>query len=152
MAKPMADSVKRRVIALLTREEIEFLDQLSLDAQFTIGNKLTRVDIVAALIDAAKEIGVSGKDVHDQKAFKDRILKTAGEYQERRSYPRLRVPFKVHLRALDGPEDVTVCKSENVSFGGIGVNLSDVSPTPGIDQVIEVQLEDPADPQCVLKA
>ena len=42
---------KRRVIALLSREEMDFIDKIGKDALFSTGSKLTRVDIIAALID-----------------------------------------------------------------------------------------------------
>ena len=46
-----SNDTRRRVVALLNRREIEFLDQLALDAQFSTGSKLTRVEVIASLID-----------------------------------------------------------------------------------------------------
>ena len=43
-----------RVVAFLTREELDFIDKLAKDALFSTGRKLTRTDIIRAFVDAIK--------------------------------------------------------------------------------------------------
>jgi len=79
---------RRRIIALMTREEIEFLDKLGLDALFTTKHKLSRVSILGAMVDAAIKLGIDAKGIRSKKDLTDRILnaicgelgKNAGEY------------------------------------------------------------------------
>ena len=65
-----------RVITMLNREEMEFLDKLGKDALFSTGHKLTYNEILRGLIDFAIEIGVSGENVDSLQKLKERILKT----------------------------------------------------------------------------
>ncbi len=65
---------KHRVIAMLDREELDFMDKLGKDALFSTGHKLSYNDIIRGLIDFSKEIGLSGSKVGSEKALKERIL------------------------------------------------------------------------------
>lgn len=65
---------KHRVITMLERKEIDFLDKLGKDALFSTGHKLSHSDILRGLIDAAMELNFSGKDIGSLDSFKERLL------------------------------------------------------------------------------
>lgn len=70
----MKQIIKHRVIAMLDREELDFLDKLGKDALFSTGHKLSYNDIIRGLVDFGKEIGLSGARIDSQSALKQRIL------------------------------------------------------------------------------
>jgi len=72
--KSAAKDFKYRAIALLNREEIEFLEKLGMDALFSTGHKLTKVDMIAACIDAVIQLKVTGHGVENKKALVEKIL------------------------------------------------------------------------------
>jgi hypothetical protein len=63
-----------RVITMLNREELEFLDKLGKDSLFSTGHKLSYNEILRSLIDFAMEIPISGEKIDSQKTLKDKIL------------------------------------------------------------------------------
>ena len=65
---------KHRVIAMLNRDELDFLDKLGKDALFSTGHKLSYNDIIRGLIEFSKEIGLSGNKIDSEEALKQRIL------------------------------------------------------------------------------
>jgi hypothetical protein len=65
--------VTHRVITMLGREEMDFLDKLGKDALFTTGHKLSYNDILKALIDFAMESGISGERIGSAEAFKEKL-------------------------------------------------------------------------------
>ncbi|MDI6605992.1 MAG: hypothetical protein QME65_02470 [Candidatus Omnitrophota bacterium] len=70
----MKPIIKHRVIAMLNRDELDFLDKMGKDALFSTGHKLSYNDIIRSLIDFGKEIGLSGNKIDSQKALKEKIL------------------------------------------------------------------------------
>ena len=46
---------KGRIVAFLTRTEIDFIDKLAKDAMFSTGHKLSRTDIISALVDTVMD-------------------------------------------------------------------------------------------------
>ncbi|MDD5116328.1 MAG: hypothetical protein PHW98_04615 [Candidatus Omnitrophica bacterium] len=63
--------VTHRVITMLGRQEMDYLDKLGKDALFTTGHKLSYNDILRGLIDFAMEAGVSGEKIDSAKSFKE---------------------------------------------------------------------------------
>ncbi len=63
-----------RVVALLTRDEIDFIDRLSKDALFSTGHKLSRTDIIRAFIDVVKTNDINGDDVHSKSDLEKKLL------------------------------------------------------------------------------
>lgn len=63
-----------RVITMLNRDEMEFLDKLGKDALFSTGYKLSYNDILEGLVDFAMDMGMSGEKVDSVKAFEERML------------------------------------------------------------------------------
>jgi hypothetical protein len=75
---------KARLIAMISRDEMEFLDRISKDCQFTTGHKLTRQDIVSAILDVVAALPITGRDIktkeelkaHIEKLIQDKLSKT----------------------------------------------------------------------------
>lgn len=63
-----------RVIASLNREQVDYLDQLGKDAQFSSGVKLSRTQILAAMVNALKRLNLTGDDISTAEQFEQRIV------------------------------------------------------------------------------
>ncbi len=64
----------RRVIASLTRDQVDYLDKIGKDAQFSAGNKLSRTQILAAMVNVLRRLNLTGKGVTTAEQFEQRIL------------------------------------------------------------------------------
>jgi hypothetical protein len=64
----------RRVIASLNREQVDFLDKIGKDAQFSAGLKLSRTQILAAMVNALKRLNLTGEGVTTAAQFEQRIV------------------------------------------------------------------------------
>lgn len=69
-----------RVITMLTREEIEFLDKLGKDSLFSTGHKLCYGEILRWLVAFAMEVGLSGEKIDSVMKFKEKMLGKVKEY------------------------------------------------------------------------
>jgi hypothetical protein len=72
----------QRVIALLDREEIDYLDTIGKDALFTKGVKLSRIKILRAMVDAMRKLNINGKGIASEENLKEEILKRVSAYRE----------------------------------------------------------------------
>ena len=63
-----------RVIAALNREQVDYLDKLGKDAQFSSGIKLSRTQILAAMVNALKRLNLTGEGVTTAEQFEQRIV------------------------------------------------------------------------------
>ena len=63
-----------RVIASLNREQVDYLDKLGKDAQFSSGIKLSRTQILAAMVNALKRLSLTGDGVTTAEQFEQRIV------------------------------------------------------------------------------
>jgi len=70
----MGNISTHRVITLLDRKEMEFLDKLGKDALFSTGHKLTYNEILRGLVDLALETGVSGEKVDSSETLKTALF------------------------------------------------------------------------------
>jgi len=68
---------KLRTVTFLTREQIDFLDNLGKDALFYQGIKLSRAQILAELVDLLRELGIDAKklNLNPGKHLAEEILK-----------------------------------------------------------------------------
>ena len=66
--------VTHRVITMLGRQELDYLDKLGKDALFSTGHKLSYNDILRGLIDFAMEAGISGEKIDSANSLKERLL------------------------------------------------------------------------------
>ena len=74
MKKDARNAGKGRIVAFLTRDEIDFIDKLAKDALFSTGHKLSRTDIIRAIIDAIKVKDISGEGIHSKSELENRLL------------------------------------------------------------------------------
>ena len=65
--------VTHRVITMLGRQELDYLDKLGKDALFSTGRKLSYNDILRGLIEFAMEAGISGEKIDSGKTFKEKL-------------------------------------------------------------------------------
>ena len=63
-----------RVVASLNREQVDYLDQLGKDAQFSSGNKLSRTQILAAMVNAMRRLNLTGDGIATAEQFEQRIF------------------------------------------------------------------------------
>ena len=70
----------QRVIALLNREDVDYLDRIGKDSLFTKGAKLSRIKIIRAMIEAMRELEISGVDIGNEVELNNEILKRAASY------------------------------------------------------------------------
>ena len=63
-----------RVIALLNREQVDYLDRLGKDAQFSSGFKLSRTQILAAMVNVLKRLSLTGEGITTTAQFEQRIV------------------------------------------------------------------------------
>ena len=63
-----------RVIASLNREQVDYLDKLGKDALFSAGVKLSRTQILAAMVNAMKRLNLTGEGVSTADQFEQRIV------------------------------------------------------------------------------
>ena len=63
-----------RVIASLNRQQVDYLDRLGKDAQFSSGIKLSRTQILAAMVNALKRLNLTGEGISTAEQFEQRIV------------------------------------------------------------------------------
>lgn len=63
-----------RVIASLNRDQVDYLDKIGKDAQFSSGVKLSRTQVLAAMVNAMKRLSLTGEGVTTAKQFEERII------------------------------------------------------------------------------
>lgn len=69
-----ANSHSHRVIACLNRDQVDYLDKIGKDALFSSGSKLSRTQILAAMVNALKRLNLTGEGVTNVKQFEQRIV------------------------------------------------------------------------------
>ena len=72
--QPPNNSHAHRVIASLNREQVDYLDKIGKDAQFSSGSKLSRTQILAAMVNALKRLNLTGEGVSTTEQFEQRIF------------------------------------------------------------------------------
>ena len=75
------DKKLHRVIAIMNREEVDYLDKIGKDSLFTTGVKLSRIKILRAMVEAIKELKIDGKNIKNEEDLKNEILKKVSEYR-----------------------------------------------------------------------
>ena len=73
--KDHQEQSKARLIAMISRDEMDFIDKLAKDALFSTGRKLSRTEVVSALIDVMHEFPMTGRGIHSKQELHERILK-----------------------------------------------------------------------------
>ena len=70
----LSNSHAHRVIASLNREQVDYLDKIGKDAQFSSGTKLSRTQILAAMVNVLKRLNLTGEGVANTAQFEQRIF------------------------------------------------------------------------------
>lgn len=81
-----------RVIAMLDRKELEFLDKLGKDALFSTGHKLSYNEILKGLIEFAMDMGLSGEGIRSLKDLKEKILSAMKKAKPKEDCP---TPYEI---------------------------------------------------------
>jgi len=66
-----------RVVAFLTREQIDFIDKIGKDALFSTGKKLSRTEIIQAMVETMRKLDISGTGIHSIDELEKRMLDLA---------------------------------------------------------------------------
>jgi len=66
---------KHRVISMLDRKELDFLDNLGKDSLFSSGHKLSHSKILEGLVEFAMETGITGEKIYSVDDLKLELLK-----------------------------------------------------------------------------
>ena len=74
MPKKEKAVITHRVITMLDRQEIDFLDRIGKDALFSTGHKLSYNDILRGLIDFAMHSGISGQKIDSAHMLEHKLL------------------------------------------------------------------------------
>jgi len=75
------DKKLHRVIAIMNRSEVDYLDRIGKDSLFTTGSKLSRIKILRAMVEAMRELGIDGKNIKNEDDLKNEILGKVSEYK-----------------------------------------------------------------------
>jgi len=65
---------KYRVVTMLDRNEIDFLDKVGKDSLFSTGHKLSYNDILKGFVEIAMEVGLTGDNVDSTQSLKTKML------------------------------------------------------------------------------
>lgn len=74
------EEIKHRVITMLDRQEVDFLDKLGKDALFSTGHKLSYSEILRGLTDLAMEAGLSGENIDSSQKLKENLIAKLAAY------------------------------------------------------------------------
>ena len=72
-----------RVIASLNRDQVDMLDKIGKDALFSSGVKLSRTQILSALVNILKELNVTGEGIRTSQEFETRLMRLVSEVHKR---------------------------------------------------------------------
>lgn len=64
----------KKVLIELDRTALDFITELQEDAFFSTGTKLSKSQIISAIIDILNQLKVSGYGIHDSVELKENIL------------------------------------------------------------------------------
>jgi len=81
---PSNHRAAHRVIALLNREQVDYLDKLGKDAQFSSGTKLSRTQILAAMVNALKRLHLTGEGISTTEQFEQHIVDAIMQHRARK--------------------------------------------------------------------
>lgn len=68
------NNFSHRVIASLNREQVDYLDKIGKDAQFSSGIKLSRTEILSAMVNALKRLRLTGAGITNAGQLEQRIV------------------------------------------------------------------------------
>lgn len=78
---PNHNSHAHRVIASLNRDQVDFLDRLGKDALFSAGVKLSRTEILSAMVNVLRHLEINGEGVTSGNELETRIVDAMRTYR-----------------------------------------------------------------------
>ena len=63
-----------RVITMLDRKEMDYLDKLSKDALFSTGHRMSHSEVLKWLVDFAIEVEMTGEKIRSVDDFKEKLM------------------------------------------------------------------------------
>ena len=67
---------KARLIAMISRQDMDFIDKVGKDALFSTGKKLSRAEVVSAILSAVAQLPIHGTNIHSETELREYIQKT----------------------------------------------------------------------------
>lgn len=132
-----------RVVVNLTREELEFIDNIGRDALFTTGKRLTNNKIIRAFINVMQEVKVKGDGLYSSEELKNRILVKLGVKREQRTYPRFKKELALSWRRASSDEEYRESLTIEIGEGGIRMEVKEDLKN---GENLEVMINDPYEP------
>ena len=86
MKENNANDQKARLIAMIHRGEMDLIDRIGKDALFTTGNKLSRAEVVSAILSAVAQLGINGKNIQSEEELREyigRVIETENQTEKR---------------------------------------------------------------------
>lgn len=143
-AKGNNDGLKAgRVVVNLTREELEFIDNIGRDALFTTGKRLTNNKIIRAFISVMQEIKVKGDGLYNAEELKNRILVKLRIKKNKRTYPRFKKEVTLSWRKTSSSEKYNEGSTIEIGEGGFRVQLKQ---NRAVGENLEFTINDPYEP------
>ncbi|MBI3088399.1 MAG: hypothetical protein HYY91_05920 [Candidatus Omnitrophica bacterium] len=73
-SSPQNHARAHRVIASLNREQVDVLDKIGKDALFSSGTKLSRTEILSALVNVLRRLNLTGEGIQSPAQFEQRVV------------------------------------------------------------------------------
>ena len=143
---------KGKVVAYLSRKEMDFLERLGKEAIFSTGHRVSREDIISALIESAMELKLSAKGIKTKEELVAKLVELFGARAEKRRYPRLNTNLIAGFRRIDSMEEYARGLTEDVSIGGFKVDMECPDPSFSVDRAMEITIIDPRQDEPPVKA
>lgn len=134
-----------RVVVNLTREELEFIDNIGRDALFSTGKRLTNNKIISAFIRVMKELGVKGDGLYSTEELKNRILVALRVRKQRRMCPRFKKEVSLSFHKASSNEKFRESSTLEIGEGGFRIELEEISKAKVGDD-LEFLINDPYEP------
>jgi len=132
-----------RVVVNLTREELEFIDNIGRDALFSTGKRLTNNKIIKAFIDVMMEIKINGEGLYSSEELKNRILVKLKIIRERRLFPRFKKEVAASWRKLSSSEKYKEALTIETGEGGFRIEIEEGRE---VGEELEFMINDPNEP------
>lgn len=132
-----------RVVVNLTREDLEFIDNIGRDALFTTGKRLTNNKIICAFVSVMKEIKIKGDSLYNTEELKNRILVKLRIKKELRTYPRFKKEVTLSWRKASSGERHKEGLASDICEGGFRIELREDRK---VGDILEFAINDPDEP------
>ena len=137
-----------RVVVNLTREDLEFIDNIGEDALFTTGKHLTNNKIIRAFIGVMQEVKVKGDGLYSAEELKNRILIKLKIKKDKRAYPRFKKEVTLSWRKASSSEKYNEGSTIELGEGGFRIHLKQ---NRMVGENLEFTIKDSCEPNKPIK-